>query len=44
MQPVSKPSDTSYKFDVLEIDPLRRVLIRDGKAIALKPKEVGTQL
>jgi Tol biopolymer transport system component/DNA-binding winged helix-turn-helix (wHTH) protein len=42
MQPVSNPSETSYRFGSFELDPVRRTLSRGGKAIALKPKVFET--
>src|SRR5262249_47505064 len=44
MQPVSKDNELSYQFDAFELDPVRRVLSRGGKAIALKPKIFETLL
>jgi DNA-binding winged helix-turn-helix (wHTH) protein/TolB-like protein len=44
MQPVSQPNEPSYQFDAFELDPVRRVLLREGKAIALKPKVFETLL
>ena len=44
MQPVSQQNEVSYQFDAFELDPVRRVLLRDGKAIALKPKVFETLL
>src|SRR5262245_16945667 len=44
MQPVSKDNEAIYRFDLFELDPLRRVLLRDGKPIALKPKIFETLL
>ena len=44
MQPVSQQNESSYKFDAFELDPVRRVLLRGGKAIALKPKAFETLL
>jgi DNA-binding winged helix-turn-helix (wHTH) protein/TolB-like protein len=44
MQPVSKDNEASYQFDAFELDPVRRVLLREGKAIALKPKVFETLL
>ncbi len=42
MQHVSQQNEPSYQFDAFELDPVRRVLLRDGKAIALKPKVFET--
>ena len=44
MQPVSKENELSYQFDAFELDPVRRVLLREDKAIALKPKVFETLL
>src|SRR6185436_12044353 len=44
MQPVSQPNEPSYQFDAFELDPVRRVLLRGGNAIALKPKVFETLL
>ena len=44
MQPVSPQNEASYKFARFELDPIRRVLLREGKAIALKPKVFETLL
>jgi TolB-like protein/DNA-binding winged helix-turn-helix (wHTH) protein/Flp pilus assembly protein TadD len=44
MQPVSKENELTYQFDVFELDPIRRVLLRDGKTVALKPKVLETLL
>ena len=44
MQPVSPQNEISYRFDAFELDPLRRVLLREGKLIALKPKVLDTLL
>ena len=44
MEPVSKNNELSYQFDAFELDPVRRVLSRGGKAIALKPKIFETLL
>jgi len=44
MQPVSRQNEPSYQFDAFELDPVRRVLLREGKAIALKPKVFETLL
>jgi DNA-binding winged helix-turn-helix (wHTH) protein/TolB-like protein/Flp pilus assembly protein TadD len=44
MQPVSHQNEASYQFDAFELDPVRRVLLREGKAIALKPKVFETLL
>ena len=44
MQPVSQQNESSYRFDAFELDPVRRRLLRDGKAIALKPKVFETLL
>ena len=44
MEPVSKNDDMGYRFDKFELDPVRRVLLRGGKAIALKPKIFETLL
>ncbi|HEV8484041.1 MAG TPA: winged helix-turn-helix domain-containing protein [Blastocatellia bacterium] len=44
MQPVSKENESTYQFDAFELDPVRRVLSRGGKAIALKPKVFETLL
>lgn len=44
MQPVSQQNEPSYQFDAFELDPVRRVLLRGGKAIALKPKVFETLL
>jgi DNA-binding winged helix-turn-helix (wHTH) protein/TolB-like protein/Tfp pilus assembly protein PilF len=44
MQPVSNNNEASYKFEGFELDPVRRVLLRDGRAIALKPKVFETLL
>ena len=44
MQPVSQENEVSYQFDAFELDPVRRRLLRDGKAIALKPKFFETLL
>src|SRR5437867_7998381 len=44
MHPVSKENEVTYQFEGFELDPVRRVLLRDGKAIALKPKALETLL
>lgn len=44
MQPVSQQNESSYQFDPFELDPVRRVLLRGGKTIALKPKAFETLL
>ena len=44
MQPVSQQNEASYQFDAFELNPVRRVLLRDGKAVALKPKVFETLL
>ncbi len=44
MQPVSHQNEATYQFDAFELDPVRRVLLREGKAIALKPKVFETLL
>jgi serine/threonine-protein kinase len=44
MQPTSGQNNTSYQFDAFEVDPVRRLLLRDGKTIALKPKVFETLL
>ena len=44
MQPVTKDSEGCYQFDEFELDPVRRVLSRGGKAIGLKPKVFETLL
>src|SRR4029453_5570880 len=44
MQPESQPNEPSYQFDAFELDPVRRVLLRGGAAIALKPKIFETLL
>jgi DNA-binding winged helix-turn-helix (wHTH) protein/TolB-like protein/tetratricopeptide (TPR) repeat protein len=44
MQPVSKENELSYQFDAFELDPVRRVLLREDKPIALKPKVFETLL
>src|SRR5215510_2437768 len=44
MEPVSKNNELSYQFDAFELDPVRRVLSRADKAIALKPKIFETLL
>src|SRR4029453_10015546 len=44
MPPVSNENELSYQFDAFELDPVRRVLLRGGAAIALKPKIFETLL
>ncbi len=44
MQPVNPQNEASYRFDAFELDPVRRVLLREGRAIALKPKVFETLL
>ena len=44
MQTVTQPNEPSYQFDAFELDPVRRMLSREGKAIALKPKVFETLL
>jgi DNA-binding winged helix-turn-helix (wHTH) protein/TolB-like protein len=44
MQPVNQQNETNYQFGAFELDPVRRVLLREGKAIALKPKVFETLL
>src|SRR5262245_11223002 len=44
MQPVNKDNEAIYRFDLFELDPVRRVLLKDGKPIALKPKVLETLL
>ncbi len=44
MQPVTKDNEQSYQFDEFELDPVRRMLSRGGKPIALKPKVFETLL
>ena len=44
MQPVSQQNEASFQFDAFELDPVRRVLLREGKAIGLKPKVFETLL
>jgi hypothetical protein len=44
MEPVSRQNSPSYQFDAFELDPVRRLLLRDGKTIALKPKVFETLL
>lgn len=44
METVSKTNEMSYRFDKFELDPVRRVLLKGGKAIALKPKIFETLL
>ena len=44
MQPVNEQIEVSYQFDAFELDPVRRSLKRNGKAIALKPKVFETLL
>ena len=36
MQPVSKEHEPNYQFGEFERDPVRRVLLRKGKAIPLR--------
>ena len=44
MQPVSNENELSYRFGEFEVDPLRRLLSKGGKAVALKPKVFETLL
>ena len=44
MQPVSQSNEPTYQFDRFELDPVRRMLLRDGKAVPLKPKVFETLL
>jgi len=44
MQPVNQPNEPSYQFDPFELDPVRPVLSRGDKPIALKPKVFETLL
>src|SRR5262245_39807752 len=44
MRPITSDNQTSYQFEGFELDPVRRVLLRDGKSIALKPKIFDTLL
>ena len=44
MRPISKENEASYQFDAFDLDPVRRMLLREGKAIALKPKVFQTLL
>src|SRR5262245_13364841 len=44
MQPVSDENEVGYRFEGFELDPVRRLLQRDGKRIALKPKAFETLL
>ncbi|HJZ69742.1 MAG TPA: hypothetical protein VKF81_16570 [Blastocatellia bacterium] len=38
MQPAGNETEAAYQFAAFELDAVRRVRLRDGKAIALKPK------
>src|SRR5512144_1671774 len=44
MQPVSQEHETNYQFDGFELDPVRRLLLKHGKPVALKPKVFETLL
>jgi Tol biopolymer transport system component/DNA-binding winged helix-turn-helix (wHTH) protein len=44
MQPLNQQNEASYTFNDFELDPVRRVLLRAGKAVALKPKVFETLL
>jgi DNA-binding winged helix-turn-helix (wHTH) protein len=44
MQPVSQSNEPTYQFDRFELDPVRRMLLGDGKAVPLKPKVFETLL
>src|ERR1041385_6598918 len=44
MQPISNDSEVTYRFEGFDLDPVRRVLQRDGKVIPLKPKAFETLL
>jgi len=44
MEPVRRENELSYQFDAFELDPVRRVLLKGGKSIALKPKIFETLL
>jgi DNA-binding winged helix-turn-helix (wHTH) protein/TolB-like protein/Flp pilus assembly protein TadD len=44
MQPGNSETEVTYQFERFELDPVRRVLSRDGKAISLKPKIFETLL
>src|SRR5262245_45703749 len=45
MQRITRDNETSpYEFGGFVLDPVRRVLSRDGKSIALKPKIFETLL
>jgi len=44
MQPLSNENEIPWEFEGFVLDPVRRVLSRDGKAISLKPKIFDTLL
>jgi serine/threonine-protein kinase len=44
MQYVSRENEASYQFGAFELDPVRRVLLKDGRPVALKPKVFETLL
>lgn len=44
IQPLTQETIPIYQFDSFELDPVRRVLLREGKTIALKPKVFETLL
>src|SRR5215813_12024645 len=44
MQPVNNENDVTYRLEGFELDPVRRVLKRDGKVLPLKPRVLETLL
>lgn len=42
--PESRVENRIYRFDELSVDPLRRVLLRDGEAVAVTPKALAVLL
>jgi len=44
MQPLTEQNEGSYRFGEFEVDPVRRVLLKDGKPVGLKPKVFETLL
>src|ERR1700742_3651219 len=44
MQPVSNEEKTVYRFEGFELDPIRRLLLKDGLPVQLTPKTLETLL
>jgi DNA-binding winged helix-turn-helix (wHTH) protein/TolB-like protein/tetratricopeptide (TPR) repeat protein len=44
MQPLNGDDKVIYRFDVFQLDPTRRLLLKDGQAVQLTPKTLDTLL